>query len=64
MSDLDTRLLLRQLHLKPDESEEMEANLVKWFKEWHKAGRPCETRAGKVAGKMATVSGIFTRCQP
>jgi len=52
VGDLDIRLLLRQLRLKPEDTEEMERNLVEWFKDWNKAGRP--SRAGR-EGKLRLV---------
>ena len=60
----DVRYLLRQLRDKPDADGRMEHELVGWFEQWHKAGRRRENRAEKAAGKIATVSDIFTRCQP
>lgn len=60
--DLDIRLLLRHLRLKPEETEQMEHELVEWFKEWHKEGRPQKIRAGK-AGKLRIV-GVMLRIKP
>ena len=40
MGELDIRLLLRQLRLKPEDTEDMERELVEWYKEWHTVGRP------------------------
>ena len=54
MGDLDIRLLLRQLRLKPEDTEDMERKLMEWYTEWHRAGRPRESRAGK-AGKLRLV---------
>ena len=35
MGDLDIRLLLCQLRLKPEDTDSMECELVEWFMEWH-----------------------------
>ena len=64
MGELDIRLALSQIRIRLEDTEATERELVEWLRDWHKASRPRESRAEKAAGKMATVSGIFTRCQP
>jgi len=54
MGEIDIRLLLRQLRLKPEDTEDMERELMEMYRERHRAGRPHETRAGKV-GKLRIV---------